>query len=197
MILDLSHHNSAVDFHSVKENIPVVEGVYLKATQGTGYFDPLLKSNSSNAVLAGLKVGYYHYATLNSDDFVSDAIKEARYFLSVIDKLPAASLPLALDIEENKSHLPTHNVLGWIRSFFGELENNGKKDYVIYSYTPFLNANIPSNHGLGNIRLWLAAYVNKPQPQLPVGWDKYWLWQYSAKGSVKGVSTNCDLNKYP
>ena len=57
---------------------------------------------------------------------------------------------------------------------------------MIYSFTPFLNANLPANHGLGTIPLWLAAYVSSPSPILPKGWNTYEIWQYSDQGQFKG-----------
>lgn len=46
-------------------------------------------------------------------------------------------------------------------------------------------------------RLWLAAYVKKPDPFVPRAWaDKGWtMWQHSETGRVPGVDARaCDLN---
>jgi GH25 family lysozyme M1 (1,4-beta-N-acetylmuramidase) len=75
------------------------------------------------------------------------------------------------------------------------LELRGYSNYILYSYTSFLDANLPKYHKLGGVKLWIAAYVNKPKPMLPRGWDKYHIWQYSAKGKIKGILGDCDLNK--
>lgn len=194
--IDISHHQGLVNFQAIKtNNTPAIDFIYMKATQGTGYTDTALKFNSFEAKKAGFKIGYYHYATLNSENVEQDARDEANYFISVISKLPAFDMPLVLDIEENKVGLGRAEVERWIKTFFAELEAKGYKDYVLYSYTPFLNTSLPANHSFGSVRLWIAAYVNKPAPLLPAGWSNAWLWQYSAKGKVAGIKGDCDMNK--
>jgi len=193
--IDTSHHNSVINWAEVAKDPQGVGFAYLKATEGQNYIDPMLFTNSKGAANAGLKIGFYHFATLNTDNVVPDAKAEAAFFMATIAKCPKTELPLVLDIETNKSGLDKEEVLVWINTFFGELEKAGFKDPVLYSYTPFLNSNLPPKHGLGNRRLWLAAYVNKQVPLLPNGWKDHWLWQYSAKGSISGITTPVDLNK--
>lgn len=197
MIIDCSHHNGQINYKEVALNVPIVNGVFLKATQGTGYTDSRLRQNAKGFSDAGIPLSYYHYATLNTREVIKDATEEANYFCSVIRTLPHATLPIVLDIEENKANLSTSEVLGWIKTFFGQLTINGCPEHLLYSYTPFLNANLPQDHGLGNIPLWIAAYVNLPSPRLPIGWTSYHLWQYSAKGRISGINGDVDLNKYP
>lgn len=169
--------------------------VYLKATQGVGYIDPNCKVNATAATKEGLRVGYYHYATLNSSNVEQDAKDEAKAFVKAVATLPDTVLPLALDIEENKAHLGRADVVKWIETFFNELATYGHKDVILYSYTPFLNDNLPVSHNLGGIKLWIAHYTNKPEPTLPYGWSHYHIWQYSAKGKVTGIVGDVDLNR--
>lgn len=191
--IDVSHHQGVINWTEVATD--AIEFAIIKATEGTTYIDPKLIVNAEGAKKAGLKVSYYHFASLNTENIEADSKAEAGFFSSIIKKLPAADLPLVLDIESNKANLKPELVRNWIMGFFAELEYLGHLDYVLYSYTPFLNANLPKNHGLGWLRLWIAAYVNKPQPVLPAGWKNYWLWQYSAKGSIAGIKGDVDMNK--
>jgi lysozyme len=46
---------------------------------------------------------------------------------------------------------------------------------------------------LARLPLWLPAYVDGP-PELPDAWDRWHVWQYTAKGRVPGISTACDLD---
>jgi len=192
--IDVSHFQGTIDWSLAKS---AIDFAYIKCSEGQSSVDSMFMINAINANKAGVKIGYYHFATLNSDDVIGDAKAEAGFFVSNVKKAPAPSLPLVLDIELNKANLDKDEVLSWINTFFKELEVYGYKDSVLYSYTPFLNANLPRTHDLGNRRLWLAAYVNKQFPQLPIGWKDYWLWQYSAKGSISGITTPVDLNKSP
>lgn len=194
--IDVSHHNALVQWDEVAKDPQQIGYVFIKATEGQNYVDSALKFNATEARKAGLKIGYYHFATLNTSNVVEDATAEARFFISTILKCPAPDMPLVLDIESNKANVPASFVELWIKTFFAELEKLGYKDYLLYSYTPFLNANLPAGHSLGHIRLWLAAYVNTSTPRLPIGWASYYIWQYSAMGKIAGIKAYCDLNKF-
>lgn len=193
MIIDVSKWQGKIDWTKVKSTLGL-EGVYIKATEGVGYTDSNFSSNVAGAISTNIPIGVYHFGTLNSQAVAVDAIKEAQYFLSVI-KPVKTSLPLVLDIERNDIKLSKDLVLLYINSFFGELKRQGTEEYVLYSYTPFLDENLPENHNLGSIKLWLASYTQKPV--YPKGWNSLWLWQYSQKGFINGISGNVDLNKKP
>jgi GH25 family lysozyme M1 (1,4-beta-N-acetylmuramidase) len=196
MIIDISSNQGRINWKLVPTNEPKVDGIYIKASEGVGYTDPQLRINALEASQAGIPIGYYHFCSLNNSiDVVGDAKQEAQYFFTATHGLPVPHLPYVLDVETNKSHLIKDQTLLWIRTFFNELEKKDIKDYVLYSYTPFLNENLPTNHGLGNVRLWLASYT--PTYKLPYGWNSVWLWQYSNQGQIAGIKTRVDLNKKP
>ncbi len=193
--IDVSSNNGIIDWDAVKASTPALDFVYIKATEGVGYIDKKLSYNSKEAKRTDLKIGYYHFSTLNNFNTEIDAISEANYFISSIKEMPKSDLPLILDIETNKVGLSKEQVFSWIKSFFKQLETLGYKDYALYSYTPFLDGNLPTNHNLGTIKLWLAAYVSLEAPKLPHGWSNYWIWQYSSSGKINGIKNNVDLNK--
>lgn len=192
MIIDISRYQGKIDWKIVKSSNTGITGAFIKASEGVGCTDPNLKYNALEASKNGFKVGYYHFASLNNHDEVKDAKEEVKYFISIIKDLPL-TMPLALDIEENKSKLDKDEVLNYIKTFINELELSGYKDYVLYSYSPFLNENLPEKHDLGKYRLWVADY-NEPLV-LPKGWSKQWLWQYTQQGVIKGIVGKVDLNK--
>ncbi|MEK6882523.1 MAG: glycoside hydrolase family 25 protein [Nanoarchaeota archaeon] len=196
--IDVSSNNGIIDWASVKSN-PMfnVDFAIIKSDEGVGYNDPQRALNSQNAKHNNIKIGYYHFASLNSLDVVKDATEEANYFMKSMSILPKADLPPVLDIETNKKGLTKNEVLSWINAFIKTIQ----KSYpmiVLYSYAPFLNENLPPNHNLGNIPLWIAQYPTNYRPdlnpKLPNGWNDYWMWQYSSKGKVNGIKTNVDLN---
>lgn len=192
MIIDVSKWQGKIDWKKVKQSHPEIEGVIIKASEGIGYTDPKMTNNAVEAKKQGFKIGFYHFASLNSADVVNDAKTEAKYFYTVTKSL-GADMPYVLDIEKNISKIPKDKVLIWIKEFFRELESLGIQDYWLYSYSPFLNENLPINHGLGNIPLWVADY-SEPLV-LPKGWSSCVLWQYSSKGAINGIVGNVDLNK--
>lgn len=192
MIIDISKYQSKIDWPKVKTS---VEGVYIKATEGLGYIDPAFKKNVIGASSEDIPIGFYHFASLNSANVIADSAAEARAFYEATKGFKVG-LPYVLDIERNDSKLPPAEVLKWIQNFFLTLHALGINDVVLYSYTPFLNKNLPVNHTLGDMKLWIAAYVVGP-PVLPRGWKNYWLWQYTGAGTVEGIVGKVDLNKYP
>ncbi len=192
LTIDVSHHQGKIDWKKVSQK---VSGAYIKASTGIGGLDERALYNATEAIKNGLKVSYYHYCSLNDENELSDAKNEALWFIKVLKTLPAATLPIALDIEDPKilPSLDDGEILAWIKQFFTTLTENGYTNYVLYSYTPFLNDHLPSNHGLGNIPLWIAQY--RSTLTLPKGWTKYYLWQYSDSGQVDGIIGKVDLNK--
>jgi lysozyme len=193
--IDVSHNNGHIDWKRVASNPTKIDFAFIKSSEGVGYTDPSFLTNANEAKQNGIKTGYYHFASLNTNNSIADAKSEADYFISNLKKAPKSDLPLILDIETNKVALNKPKVLGWINSFFSEMRSAGYDNTALYSYKPFLDANLPLNHGLGTTRLWLAAYVNLSQPKLPKGWNDYWIWQYSCKGRVDGINGNVDMNK--
>jgi GH25 family lysozyme M1 (1,4-beta-N-acetylmuramidase) len=194
--IDVSHHNGAINWTKVKQAEPPVAFVYIKATQGIGYKDPAAAANANGAKMAGIKSGYYHFASLNNAvDIANDATNEANWFDSTLKTLPAADLMPVLDIETNEKQLNTQQVQLWISSFLERMKVLGYATVLLYSYKPFFDDNLPANHPFGEIPLWLAQYRNVAAPALPHGWTKYTIWQYSAKGKVNGVDGDCDMNK--
>lgn len=191
--LDISHHQGNIDWAKVVNSSFKPEFVFIKTTQGVNYTDPMFIKNANGAKSAGLKIGYYHFASLNDKDEVKDAKLEAAWFIKNIKQAPVNDLPLVLDIEDNPSKLTRDEVLNWVNTFFYEIAQLGYTDYILYSYSPFLNDNLPIGHKLGTTKLWIADY--SAPLVLPKAWGKCFIWQYSQTGKIQGISGNVDLNK--
>lgn len=192
MIIDISKYQNKIDWFKVKQSKDL-QGVYIKATEGVGYVDPMFKSHVIGANTVGIQIGFYHFATLNSTNVIADSAAEAKAFFEATKGI-GVGLPYVLDIEKNDGHLSKEDVLKWIQNFVLTLHTCGINDIVLYSYTLFLDANLPTDHQLGIILpLWLASYT--PTYKLPHGWAKVWLWQYSQKGQIDGIMGNVDLSK--
>lgn len=189
--VDVSHYQSIIDWNEVKKDS--IDFAIIKATQGIDYTDPALKGNAIEAYKAGIPISYYHYASLNTHDVITDAKNEAINFANAIKNLPKNDFPLALDIEENKGELTKQEVQAWIVSFLNQMSALGYHDIYIYSYASFLDSNLPKDHPFGANKLWLACY--RPAPTLPHGWNDYEIWQTSQRGKVKGISGYVDLDR--
>jgi lysozyme len=194
--IDVSHNNGVIDWNKVRASEPVISFVYIKATQGVGYKDPAGLTNANGAKSAGLKLGYYHFASLNNNlNIPKDATDEASWFDTILKTLPQATLIPVLDIETNEKRLTTQQVQLWIGSFISRMKELGHEKIMLYSYKPFFDENLPANHPFGTLPLWLAQYRNVEEPSMPHNWLHYAVWQYSAKGKVAGIHGDCDMNK--
>lgn len=191
MIIDVSHHNGKIKWLEVANT---VDSVFIKATEGRTYTDPMFIKNAIAAHTAGIKTGYYHYATLQSKEVEKDAKLEANHFVEQVKKVSIPDLGLVLDLEDPNINLSREETLTWIKTFFRQLVLHGYHDYMLYSGTYFLNDHLPVNHCLEYVKLWIADYT---EPHFaPNGWENITLLQYTDKGKIEGIETNVDLNRY-
>lgn len=187
--IDVSYWQQGINWLKVKAQ--GIAFAYVKATEGISRKEPEALSQANGAKGAGLMVGYYHFSHIDTDAPETEAI----FFASVLSTLPKADLMPVLDIETNKSHMDAPQVNIWIKAFMQKMAELGYPKLMIYSYTPFLNVNLPVNHGLAN-PLWIAQYRSDSNlPNLPIGWTHYQLWQYSNQGTVDGIPGKVDMNK--
>jgi len=190
--IDVSYAQGRIDWNKVKTDF-----VYIKCNEGINFKDKMVNDNAVGAHLAKIPFGFYHFVTLNKVDVIADACTEAADFCNNLDMLPGYHPDLipVLDIEqENKLNISPANIELWINTFANEMKKRGHK-LMLYSYTPYLNANLPKEHSLGILPLWIAQYTKNAEPVLPFGWHDYKMWQYSNEGKIDGINTNVDLNK--
>ena len=175
---DISSYQGSVDFVKVKNS--GIEIVYIKATEGITYKNPLLESQYSGAMAAGLKIGFYHYLRAN------DPTIEAKYFLSVINGL-SADCKYAVDVEDLSNKTVAQKSLD-VRKFADYLIANNK-EVCIYTTDNYYATQL--NSSVKNIPLWVAHYgVTKPDAVNYVGF------QYSDSGSISGINGAIDLDEF-
>lgn len=183
IICDVSHHQGIIDWPTVAH--AGMKGVFLKATEGTTFIDPMFTRNSTGATNAGIVTGPYHFARPARHT----AKEEADFFLSVIGVPSKATLPAVLDIESVKhmGSMTKAQSVAWVKTFTGLVKAAGWPVWT-YSYVPFM-----AQFGLGKSSdapvQWVARYSATP-PRVP-----WVLWQYSSSARVPGVRGLCDVNR--
>ena len=176
--IDISSYQGNVDFVKVKNS--GIEIVYIKATEGITYTNPLIRSQYNGARGAGLKVGLYHFLRAN------DPTSEAKYFLSVVNGL-AVDCKYAIDVEDLSGRTVAQKSSD-VKQFADYLILNRKE---ICLYTTDNNYATQLNSSVKNIPLWVAHYgVSKPDAVNFVGF------QYSMSGSVSGINGPVDLDEF-
>lgn len=184
--IDVSNWQGVIDFAKVKNS--GIQVVYTKATEGTYYTDPFLKSNYYNAKSQNLYVGFYHFFIPESKE---SSINQAYYFISKISGL-TPDCKLALDVEVTGGFSKTE-LSELANIFLIEVKKLTGMDVVIYTYSNFANYNLTNI--LDAYPLWIAEYgVNTPMYN-PI-WDSWIGFQYSDSGYVPGVSGGVDLDVF-
>lgn len=149
------------------------------------YIDPTFETNYRNAKAVGLDVGVYYYTYATSEAMANAELALVRQ--AVYGK--ELTLPLAVDVEENK--LKPMSTLDLTNLTAYALEQVEKMGFYaqLYTYTGY-------KYELDMARLssrwdvWLADYTGKT-PKVSF---KYTAHQHTSKGSVPGISGNVDLN---
>lgn len=191
VVIDVSVHQGKIDFNKVKA--AGIDGVVIRAGYGRGNVDSCLKANIEGAIEAGINnLGIYWFSYAYSPDmakreaqYCSDAIKDYRgkFNLGVYFDWEYDSMNFAkkMGVSPNKS-LITNMVV----YFCEEIKTLGYKPGY------YLNQDYSKNYidetKLAAYRRWYAKYTDAKQKNC-------YLWQYSSKGRVNGISGNVDMNE--
>lgn len=187
-VVDISHHNGNVDLNKAKAD--GILGVIHKATQGTGYVDPMYATNRQKAQAAGLFWGAYHFGTGDNTD------KQVQNFLTTVN--PGSQDLLVLDLESNPSG--TTMTLDQARAFVTEIHEKTGRWPGLYSGN-YIKEQLGSHTDpvLANCWFWLAQYGSKAV--VPANWPTWTMWQYTDGSvgpephSVTGIG-NCDRDMF-
>lgn len=190
-VIDISHHNTISSFAKIKQS--GIQGVIHKATQGTNYTDPTLKTNRNLIESEGLYFGAYHFGV------AGNATAQADYFISTVGK----DALLVLDFEGN----PQGHDMSLIEAeeFVHHVYTSTGRYPGLYSghtiKEALLSAGIthPEQTELSKCWLWISQY--SPTPVIPKVWSTWTMWQYTdgAAGlephQVDGIG-RCDRDQF-
>ncbi|MGL5694487.1 MAG: GH25 family lysozyme, partial [Peptostreptococcaceae bacterium] len=184
--IDVSHWDGNIDYSKVKSQ--GIEIVYIKATQGENIVDSKFEINTKNAKEKGLNIGFYHFFKPSTEE---SAKKQAEHFVNTTKKYKC-DCKMALDIEVDGG-LSSSSIRKVCKVFLEEVKKLSGLDVVIYSYTSFVKEHFDKS--LSTYSLWIAQYGVKAPSDNGI-WDNWVGFQYSEKGSVRGISTQCDLDAF-
>lgn len=184
--IDVSHHNGTIRWGEVAKE-KRIQFVYIKATEGRSRKDHAYKRNIRRARAQGLRCGAYHFMSSRSS-----AKDQFANFASVVDKQEMDLIPV-IDIEPS-------GCKGWSRS---EIRENlrefirlCKEHYgvspIIYTSEHFYNMNLAPD--FNRYYLFIASY--SPYRPMVLGKGSHDIWQYSERGSVRGIDSYVDLDRF-
>ncbi|AGK95642.1 GH25 family lysozyme [Clostridium pasteurianum] len=164
--IDIYSGTIITDWNAIKTD--GVEAVYVKATEGINYVNPLMDSQYKKAKGRGLKVGFYHFAGRNVP------AQEHQHFMNTISKYEQDLKPV-LDYEVAN---PDMNFV----AAFMALDAN----LLLYAaHNVADKANLPKN------KIWIAEPGAAPSDT-----KGYAGLQYSWTGRVAGMQGDVDIDLF-
>jgi GH25 family lysozyme M1 (1,4-beta-N-acetylmuramidase) len=179
-VIDLSHHNSIPKDLTAAKAAGII-GCIHKLTEGSSYTDDHADARHYLATSAGMAWGLYHFLRPGNMEQQAEFFWDTGVRQGLIDD---ATL-LAADHEDD--NVPYDDLI----EFCEVLEELSNRVPVIYSGHLIKDQCIADPYP-DKYRLWLAHYASSPT--LPNGCEKYYLWQFSDKGTVAGITPPTDVN---
>jgi lysozyme len=146
---------------------------------------------------AGVMRGAYHFFHP-----ASSPEDQAGHFLTVMGELSVGDLPPALDLEEtSQTHdewpgIPPEKRIGLVLRWLKKVEDATGMKTVIYTRRGWVKDNLPGAEALKDHPLWAADFESTDTPRIPSQWVTWTFWQFSETGTVPGVASEVDLDRF-
>lgn len=184
--IDVSVYQGDIDFGLVRAY--GIEVVYIRAGEGYDYIDPYFEQNYTNALNAGLKIGYYHYVTASN---IEEAQAQAEFFYSLINDKTIDCYP-AMDFESFPGlSVEEINEIG--AAYMERLSS--LLGYTASIYSDVNNVETVWDASFSQYPLWVAEY-GTGMPQSIGNWEDWSGFQYSDMGNVNGIDGYVDLDYF-
>ena len=179
--IDVSHWEGIIDRQAAA---PSLGFAYYKCTDGIRYVDDQFLNNQRGCNEVGLPHAPYHYfqpsldPTTQAEHFIHTAGKHYNKYI--------------LDVEaKERDPKITHKLF----TFLERVEQLTGTRPVIYTSAGYWNEFIqPQPAWAGAYDLIVAHYTAAHAPILPIGWEKYTLWQFSDYWDFPGCDEQADAN---
>ena len=205
--IDVSEHNGTIDWQSVKDagiDFAILRVGFAGDTSG-GRLDNYFRRNVSECERLGIPYGVYLYSYARNED---EAQAEARLMLSAL-KGHSPALPVYYDLEERKTNADgspmwtpfndPSKLASIAKTFCGQIAAAGYKPGIYANVNWFKNyltdpCFLSSGWSIWTAQYWYGGRYDECLGLTPDTPAKYDCWQYSARGSVPGVSGDVDVN---
>lgn len=189
--IDVSLYQCDIDWKKVKQS--GIDYAILRGIIKNGTLDSTFERNYSNAINNGIKIlGVYQFSyALNETTAKNDAV-------NMINKLNGKKLDIWLDLEWSEQRkLGKDKVTSIAKAYINTCKSLGYECHVYSNldwYKNVYNAIEFKNMGC---KFWIARYpaqdTGTVKENLKPNIGEF-IWQYSSKGSVDGISGNVDMN---
>ena len=185
--IDISSHNGIPDFDSI--SAAGIDFVYLKASEGIGFRDPVFIRNYAAAKRVGIPVGAYHFFR-----FDCDGRAQAINLLRAITGC-ALDLPVAIDVEEsgNPASAATELISARLAAMVTHIQSTGRR-VIIYTNkngdARFIRGHFDDTDR-GDPELWICSFTDPPLNR-----RQWTLWQHSHRTRLPGIKGYVDRNTF-
>ena len=205
--IDVSEHNGTINWQSVKDagiDFAILRVGFAGDTSG-GRLDNYFKRNVSECERLGIPYGVYLYSYARNED---EAQAEARLMLSAL-KGHSPTLPVYYDLEERETNADgspkwtpfndPSKLASIAKTFCGQIAAAGYKPGIYANVNWFKNyltdpCFLSSGWSIWTAQYWYGGRYDECLGLTPDAPAKYDCWQYSARGSVPGVSGDVDVS---
>ncbi|MEU6842540.1 GH25 family lysozyme [Streptomyces sp. NPDC046716] len=190
--VDVSSWQGGINWSAVRG--AGIEFAWMKATEGTTYKDPTFGTNYRGAHNAGVIRGAYHFARPDA----SGGAAQANHFVGnggawSRDNM---TLPGVLDIEGSCYGKTRAAMRSWILDFADTYRARTGRDVAVYTSASWWDLCTGGWAGLSaRSPLWVAHWTSAGGPRIPSGFPFWTVWQYTATGSVRGISGYVDRDR--
>lgn len=182
--IDISHHQGKINWEEVSHyNGTPLSFIYVKATEGTTYQDPMYQQYFYKAKEYSIPLGSYHYFRTSSpvtsqfNNFVSVAKKEDQELIPMVDIEEAAKWKGKIFRDSlDKFLLLTEDYYG--------------KKPILYTVNSFYNKHLK---GYYKDYMFCIGRYGENEPDLFDG-HSWTLWQYTDKAHVPGIEKAADID---
>lgn len=181
--IDVSHYQGRIDWECVARE-GKVSYVYAKATEGANFYDDTHAYNLTEARRTGVKVGSYHFYRPTVDIALQFDNLTAHVHAREQDLVPM------IDIEDDRG-VSEEKFINDLTDFLQMVEKHYGKKPLLYSGEYFYNRHF---QGLFQDYHWMMARYSSTPPALKDG-RTYFMWQYSDKGRISGISNLVDRSR--
>lgn len=185
--IDVSRHQKTIDWEKVAADN--VQFVYIKATEGATYQDPMFKKNIEGAQKAGLLVGVYHYFRMTSSPE-----KQFENFKKAMKDYKMDLVPM-IDVEPSDKEMAGKGVKDLQKNldkFIALIKDEYGVPPMIYGTQRSYNTYCAPKYN--KYHLYIGRYGSH-SPEIK-GDGTYTIWQYTENGKVNGITEDVDICKF-
>lgn len=159
--------------------------------KGTILPDKYAKANLEGAAAAGLDIGVYFFSQAVTPQ---EAEEEAYYVLGIIEDYEI-TMPVVYDWEHVSAEnartkdMDRDTLTRCAKAFLETIDTSGYTAMLYFNKTQ--SRKLLDLAQLKDYEFWLASYTDRMDFPYEVR-----MWQYTNKGSVPGIETECDINIY-